>query len=70
MLSVAIVKCFVTIQNNILLKQDQIMGLLQNRFVTIQNNILLKLPIVNDGDSASFVTIQNNILLKLFSLTF
>ena len=57
-------KCFVTIQNNILLKCC--FGLFDNpfSFVTIQNNILLKLNICLACKSYRFVTIQNNILLK------
>ena len=57
-------ECFVTIQNNILLKQPAATSLYLCGFVTIQNNILLK-PVEGElYGLTSFVTIQNNILLK------
>ena len=64
MLSSTIPTGFVTIQNNIVLKQKyEIIGK-KKGFVTIQNNIVLKRSIHHEIKLASFVTIQNNIVLK------
>ena len=56
--------CFVTIQNNILLKFTPLNTFDAACFVTIQNNILLKFIQVIWRLMICFVTIQNNILLK------
>ena len=57
--------CFVTIQNNILLKYPATVAVFYCCFVTIQNNILLKWISASIFAKWCFVTIQNNILLKL-----
>ena len=55
---------FVTIQNNIVLKQSLNNSAKLSSFVTIQNNIVLKLNKKIILYHISFVTIQNNIVLK------
>ena len=60
--------CFVTIQNNILLKCYVIGVAIFRSFVTIQNNILLKYIEFEAEIPQGFVTIQNNILLKSLGL--
>ena len=68
MLSSTIPTGFVTIQNNIVLKQPVVVAFARLCFVTIQNNIVLKLPKFSIHIQCRFVTIQNNIVLKPQSL--
>ena len=57
--------CFVTIQNNIVLKLAIPCIIRAHCFVTIQNNIVLKPQRRFQLKKQCFVTIQNNIVLKL-----